>query len=118
MMRNRWIVAALAALALALLTMAVPLRWPWAAKPTTPAQTAKVPVASTCPADAKTANLNFTMKDMHGTDVKLADYKGKVILLDFWATWCVPCKFEIPSFVELQEQYGKDGFQVIGVSVY
>jgi thiol-disulfide isomerase/thioredoxin len=40
-----------------------------------------------------------------------------VILLDFWATWCVPCKFEIPGFVELQRKYGQDGLQVIGVSV-
>ena len=57
------------------------------------------------------------MKDMNGKDVKLSDYKGKVILLDFWATWCGPCKFEIPGFVQLQEKYGKHGLQVIGVSV-
>ena len=57
------------------------------------------------------------MKDTNGKDVRLSDFKGKVILLDFWATWCGPCKYEIPVFVELQEQYGKDGLQVIGVSV-
>ena len=110
-LRVRWLVAAGAALALAILTMAVPLPWPWASR------TASRPVAAACPADAKPANLDFTMKDMNGKDVKLADYKGKVILLDFWATWCGPCKFEIPGFVELQEKYGKHGLQVIGISV-
>ena len=110
-MRTRWIVAALSALALAALTMSVPLPWPWASR------TASRPVAAACPADAKPANLDFTMKDINGKDVKLSDYKGKVILLDFWATWCAPCKFEIPGFVQLQEKYGKHGLQVIGVSV-
>jgi len=110
-MQLRWIIAGVAALALALLTMAVPLPWPWHAR--VPAGSA----GAACPADAKPANLNFTLKDAAGKDVRLADYKGKVILLDFWATWCGPCKFEIPGFVELQHQYGKDGLQVIGVSV-
>ena len=110
-LRIRWFVAAGAALALSILTMAVPLPWPWASRAPT------APAGAACAVDAKPANLNFTMKDMNGRDVKLADYRGKVILLDFWATWCAPCKFEIPGFVELQEQYGKDGLQVIGVSV-
>ena len=70
-----------------------------------------------CMADAKPANLNFTMKDLDGKDVSLSSFKGKVILLNFWATWCGPCKAEIPGFVELQEQYGKDGLVVVGYSV-
>jgi thiol-disulfide isomerase/thioredoxin len=49
--------------------------------------------------------------------VSLAAFKDRVILLDFWATWCGPCKVEIPWFVEFQERYGPQGFQVIGVSV-
>jgi cytochrome c biogenesis protein CcmG, thiol:disulfide interchange protein DsbE len=70
-----------------------------------------------CMADAKPANLDFTMKDLEGKDVALSSYKGKVILLNFWATWCGPCKAEIPGFVELQDQYGKDGLMVVGYSV-
>jgi thiol-disulfide isomerase/thioredoxin len=67
-------------------------------------------------AAGKPANLDFTLKDMHGVDVHLASFKGKVILLNFWATWCGPCRAEIPSLVELQEQY-KDDLVVLGLSV-
>jgi thiol-disulfide isomerase/thioredoxin len=64
----------------------------------------------------KPAPLQFTMKDMNGIDVKLASFKGKVILLNFWATWCAPCREEIPSLVELQQNYG-DQLVVLGVSI-
>ena len=70
-----------------------------------------------CPANAPAANLDFTIEDMHGRDVRLADHKGKVVLLNFWATWCPPCKMEIPWFVEFQDRYGAKGFQALGVSV-
>jgi thiol-disulfide isomerase/thioredoxin len=70
-----------------------------------------------CPASAKKANLAFTINDMHGKAVSLASYQGKVILLDFWATWCGPCKAEIPNFVELQQEYGAKGLAVLGLSV-
>jgi peroxiredoxin len=73
-------------------------------------------VASFCDGKQKPAKLNFTVKDMHGRDVKLSDYKGKVILLNFWATWCGPCKVEIPGFVELYNGYKDKGFVVLGVS--
>jgi peroxiredoxin len=79
--------------------------------------TAAATASGVCPADAKPANLDFTVKDMQGKSVSLSAYKGKVILLDFWATWCPPCKAEIPGFVELQDQYGEKGLQVLGVSV-
>jgi peroxiredoxin len=64
----------------------------------------------------KAAPLNYTVKDMNGADVHLASYKGKVILLNFWATWCPPCKVEIPDLIALQEQY-KDDLVVLGFSV-
>jgi thiol-disulfide isomerase/thioredoxin len=67
-------------------------------------------------ASGKPARLDFTLKDMHGVDVNLASFKGKVILLNFWATWCGPCRAEIPSLVELQEQYADD-LVVLGLSV-
>jgi thiol-disulfide isomerase/thioredoxin len=74
-------------------------------------------------ADAKVAGkaapLDFTLKDMNGVDVKLAAFKGKPIVLNFWATWCGPCRAEIPSLVELQKQYGDEGQDVVilGISV-
>lgn len=59
----------------------------------------------------------FELKDVNGKPVRLADFKGKVVLLNFWATWCGPCKFEIPWFIEFQKTYKDRGFTVIGVSL-
>ena len=59
----------------------------------------------------------FSVKDLSGRTVTLADYKGKVVLLDFWATWCGPCRIEIPGFVELQDRYRLDGLALIGISI-
>lgn len=75
------------------------------------------PSAEVCDARAGRANLAFTLKDMSGAKVSLASFAGKVLILDFWATWCSPCKEEIPEFVRLQTRHAKDGLQVIGVSV-
>ena len=63
------------------------------------------------------ADLEFTLKDMNGRDVRLADFRGRPIILNFWATWCGPCKIEIPAFVDLVNQYKAQNLTVLGVSV-
>jgi peroxiredoxin len=63
------------------------------------------------------AKLNFTLKDMNGATVELASFKGKPLVVNFWATWCPPCKLEIPWFIELKKQYGADGLEILGVSI-
>jgi thiol-disulfide isomerase/thioredoxin len=60
---------------------------------------------------------DFSLTDSNGARLALADYKGKVVLLDFWATWCGPCRIEIPWFVQLQEKYQNQGFAVVGVAM-
>jgi thiol-disulfide isomerase/thioredoxin len=122
--------AAIAATVIALLAISIPFVFEDHVD-ATPAVLAVEPLAShevasssleeqnkgACMANAKPANLNFTMKDIDGKDVSLSSFKGKVILLNFWATWCGPCKAEIPMLVELMNQYSKDGLVVVGYSV-
>lgn len=55
--------------------------------------------------------------DLNGNAIRLSDYKGKIVLVNFWAAWCVPCTEEIPQFVKLQDKYRNQGLQVIGISI-
>ncbi|HEV3061376.1 MAG TPA: TlpA disulfide reductase family protein [Vicinamibacterales bacterium] len=114
--KTRWGIAIVSAFALALLTLHADLPFPELGLTASDQNPAGIET-SACPANAKAANLDFTLKDLSNNDVKLSSFKGKVILLDFWATWCGPCKIEIPWFIEFQNKYGKAGLQVIGISV-
>ena len=113
--RAAWIALGSVALALGLLWAASDLTQPAPNEGTT-----TVAIDGEGPPDAsfagKPAPLNFTLKDMNGVDVNLTSFKGRVILLNFWATWCGPCKLEIPDLVKLQDEY-RNELVVLGFSV-
>ena len=116
--RGAWLAMGAVALALGLIWVA-----PGVVPPDEPPPAADTGAAPHNPGEpeekdlvGQLARLDYTLKDMHGVDVTLANFKGKVILLNFWATWCGPCKAEIPSLVMLQDQY-RDDLVVLGVSV-
>lgn len=83
-------------------------------KPPVPKATAEVKPAASLPKIG--AAPQWSLKDLDGKVVSSVDLKGKVVVIDFWATWCPPCRDEIPGYVELQKQYGKDGLVIVGAS--
>jgi peroxiredoxin len=74
-------------------------------------------------ADSDTARMqsgtapDFTLQSLDGKTIRLSDFRGKAVVLNFWATWCAPCKIEMPWFVDLQKQYGPAGVQFLGVAM-
>ncbi len=113
-MKTRWIAAAVVALALAVVTVPALLNGS-----DDDAERAEPALAGapSCKSPHGKARLDLKVKDMNGATVNLADFKGKVILLNFWATWCGPCKVEIPEFVRAYDQHKDKGFVVLGVSI-
>jgi peroxiredoxin len=113
---RRWMVAAAAAVGLGL--AALPFMGTRAEQPedATVATAPGAKGAGVCDAKTKKAP-DFELPDFTGKTVRLADYKGKVVFVNFWATWCGPCKYEIPVFVDLQAKYGAQGLAFLGISV-
>lgn len=60
---------------------------------------------------------DFKITDLQGDEVSMSRLRGKVVIVNFWATWCPPCRHEIPWFIELQKRYGPDGLQIVGISL-
>ncbi len=117
-MNRRWILALTAAVGVAMLTVPLLMENRSSAPA---AETAEIDVPSlasssgpVCKTNAA-GNLDFKLKDINGASVNLADYKGKVVLVNFWATWCGPCKVEIPEFAQVYSEYKDQGFVILGV---
>jgi cytochrome c biogenesis protein CcmG, thiol:disulfide interchange protein DsbE len=122
-MTSRWIAAGAAACAVALLTVPWMLRSPRTSPAVPIDHVSEPPAAPAMPGDEASAvkgaaaKLDLTVKDMNGASVRLADYKGKIIVLNFWATWCGPCQAEIPELVRTSAEYKDKGVVVLGISI-
>lgn len=78
----------------------------------------QIPAIGASPADAASPPApEVTFKDLDGKDVPLRSYRGQVVLINFWATWCDPCYIEIPWLIEMQQKYGSKGFTVLGIAM-
>jgi cytochrome c biogenesis protein CcmG/thiol:disulfide interchange protein DsbE len=115
-MTMRWMIAGVAAVAAGVMAVPMLLGNGDSADVAEPPMMASHPSGKTCSTDGKKKLEAFTVKDMNGAEVRLADFNGKAILLNYWATWCGPCKIEIPAFIELYDQYKDKGFVILGVS--
>jgi peroxiredoxin len=114
MSNRRWMVAAAAAVGLGL--AAIPFMGTRAEEQVGTSAAVAKGTSPVCDGKGKRAP-DFTLQDHTGKTVRLADYKGKVVFVNFWATWCGPCKYEIPMFVELQQKYGAQGLNLLGISI-
>ncbi len=117
---KRWMIAAACGVALAGACAVVRSVFAQAAQ-TTQTRTYTVPVKgvpdTVIPAEQRKAAPDFSLTDTQGQTVTLSGYKGKVVLLDFWATWCPACQFEVPWYSEFSKKYGDKGLAVVGVSL-
>jgi len=108
-----WIVAAVAVAGVAAVAAGVRY-WP---RPSTPVAGATTPATASAPDGVPAPEVDhLALRDMHGDNVSLASFKGKVVILNFWATWCAPCKAEIPDLLSLQAEH-PDDLAVVGIVV-
>jgi thiol-disulfide isomerase/thioredoxin len=117
-MKSRWVIAGAAALSLALLTLPL-LRKNGSGESVTLGRGSggtRTAGAPSCDAEGR-ATYDFVLKDQVNAPVRMAAYKGKVVIVNFWATWCGPCKIEIPDFVRLYAEYKDKGLVIVGISI-
>ncbi len=108
MKRNAFVFAVLAVAILGMLTFG---KW-------VDRQRHRLPVTSSLAGDVQGVQApDFELVSLDGQKVKLSDFRGKAVVLNFWATWCAPCKTEMPWFVDLQKEYARDGLTILGVAM-
>ena len=114
-MKPKWVILGAAALALGLLALPM-LRGEGGGETMKTAASGESKAGAACDATGA-ATFDFVLKDQNNQPVKLAEYKGKVVIVNFWATWCGPCKVEIPDFVKLYADYKDKGLVIVGISI-